>query len=190
MAVPSTVGSQIRTGALSATVNKGETMKSQKMLLIARIHRTLATILGCLILILMLVITVDVVGRFVFNSPLPGGVEISSLLFVWVIFLPLAYVLFEGNHVRLTLLLLRFPQQGRSIAELINAVLSLFFFGFLMYAGWTQFLESFRIAETMAAPIWIPLWIGKLAVPLGCFLIVAQFCIDLATRGGQSGGKE
>ncbi len=164
-------------------------MKSQKMLLIARIHRRLATILGCLILVLMLVITVDVVGRFVFNKPLPGGVEISSLLFVWVIFLPLAYVLFEGNHVRLTLLLLHFPQQGRSIAELINATFSLFFFGFLMYAGGSQFWESFRVGETMAAPIWIPLWLGKLAVPLGCFFMVVQLCIDLVTHGGQPGGK-
>ena len=91
-------------------------MKSQETQLIARIHRTLATLLGCLVLILMMVIIVDVVGRFVFNKPLPGGVEISMLLFVWVIFLPLAYVLFEGNHVRLTLFLVRLPQRGRSIA--------------------------------------------------------------------------
>ena len=165
-------------------------MKSQKMLLIAQIHKKFATLLGCLIIVLMLVITVDVVGRFVFNSPLPGGVEISSLLFVWVIFLPLSYVLFQGNHVRLTLLLLHFPQPGRSIAEFINAALSLLFFGFLTYGGWTQFLESFRVAETMAAPIWIPLWLGKLAVPLGCFLIVVELCMDLVIRGGKPGEKE
>jgi C4-dicarboxylate transporter DctQ subunit len=165
-------------------------MKSQKMEMIARIHRTLATVLGGLVLILMFVIIVDVVGRFGLNKPLPGGVEVSMLLFVWVIFLPLAYVLFEGNHVRLTLLLSRLPQQGRSIAEVINAILSLLLFGLLMYAGWSQFWESFLLGETMAAPIWIPLWVGKLAVPLGCLLMVTQLCIDLVTHGGRPGGKE
>lgn len=165
-------------------------MKSRFVQLIANIHRTLATMVGFLVLFLMAVIMIDVVGRFVFNNPLPGGVEISSLTFSWIIFLPLAYVLFEGKHVRLTILLMRLSNRNISIAGIVNIVLSLLFFSILMFGGWLQFWESFLIGETMAAPIWIPLWIGKLAVPLGCVLIAAQLCIDLVTGIRQFHKKE
>jgi len=66
----------------------------------------------------------------------------------------------------------------------------LLFFAFGVYAGWDQFKLSFMIGEKMAAPIWIPFWLPKLALPVGCFLILTVLGLDLLSRFFNSRGKE
>ena len=152
-------------------------------------HGKLATVLGLLTLALMFVIVIDVGGRYLFNKPLQGGVEISQILLAWILFLPLAYTLIRGAHVRVTILTMRLPHRHKLIVEDIITIISLGFFALAIYASWMHFLDSISVGETMAAPIWLPLWAAKLAVPLGLFLIFAQLCINLGVnlvqrRGG------
>jgi len=156
---------------------------------ILNFHRRLANFLGLLILALMFVIVIDVVGRFFFNKPLQGGVEISQLLLAWILFLPLAYALFRGAHVQVTILLMYLSRRHKLIAETIITILSLGLFGLAIYAGWNYFWESISVGETMAAPIWLPLWLAKLAALLGFLLIFIQLCINLVTNFVQPGEK-
>jgi len=158
---------------------------------IETLHRVLANFLGLLIVVLMFVIVIDVGGRFLFNVPLKGGVEISQLLLAWILFLPLAYALFRGAHVQVTIILRRLPKRFRFITVILIEILSLIFCWLAAYAGWTRFWESFTAGETMAAPIWIPLWLAKLAVPFGFSLISIQFCINIAIHFiGSSGDAD
>ena len=149
---------------------------------ILSIHRVLASILGLLIIVLMFIIVVDTGGRFLFDQPLSGAVEISRVVLAWILFLPLAYALVQGTHIQVTMLLMRLRHWFRLVAEVIIVVLSLLYFGLAVYAGWGQFWESFRVGEDMGAPIWIPFWIAKAAVPIGCLLIAAQLGIGLVVR--------
>ena len=130
----------------------------------------------------MFVIIIDVGGRFLFNQPLLGGVEISQILLAWILFLPLAYALVRGAHVRVTILSERLPRRANLVLDVVVTILSLGLFGLAIYACWGYFWDSISVEETMAAPIWLPLWAAKLAVPLGFFLIFAQLCLNLITR--------
>jgi TRAP-type C4-dicarboxylate transport system permease small subunit len=66
------------------------------------------TILGgvaaFLLFVLMLVTIVDVVGRGVFNAPLPGGFEITELLMATLVFSALPAVTLRENHIVIDLL--------------------------------------------------------------------------------------
>jgi TRAP-type C4-dicarboxylate transport system permease small subunit len=147
-----------------------------------RFHEGLATVLGVLVMVIMFLIVIDVGGRYLFNSPLLGGVEISRVVLAWILFLSLVYGLVKGAHVRVTLLTTRYPPRLQFMVEVFTAILSIGFFALATYSGWEQFKLSFKVAEEMPSPIWIPFWLPKLAVPIGCFLMAVQFGIDLVSK--------
>jgi TRAP-type C4-dicarboxylate transport system permease small subunit len=159
-----------------------EKMREKKTQKILSIHNIIATILGFLTLALMFVIVVDVGGRFFFNKPLSGGVEVSQILLTWILFMPLAYALVRGAHVRVTILSMHLPSRVKRVLEVIVTIISIGFFGLAIFACWKYFWASISVAETMAAPIWLPLWAAKFALPLGFFLIFVQLCINLVIR--------
>jgi TRAP-type C4-dicarboxylate transport system permease small subunit len=145
-------------------------------------HKWVSTTLGLMVILLTLLIVVDVGGRFLFNKPLQGGIEISRVVLAWILFLSLAYGLIQNVHVRVSFLVDRLSPRLHRIADVFTALLSVGFFALGMYAGWEQFRTSFAIGEEMAAPIWIPFWLPKLALPVGCLLIGIQLGLDLTSR--------
>lgn len=145
-------------------------------------HKILANIIGLLILAITLIIVVDAGGRFLFDKPLLGGVEISKVLLAWILFCSLTWSLLQGAIVQVTMVIGRLPTRLYLVFEVLIAILSLLFFGLVVYAGWLQFWESFVVGEEMAAPIWVPFWLAKLAVPVGCFLIGMQIGINFVAR--------
>jgi TRAP-type C4-dicarboxylate transport system permease small subunit len=52
---------------------------------------------------MMMVTVVDVVGRYVFNAPLPAGFELTEYLMGVLVFLALPLVSVRGEHVRISL---------------------------------------------------------------------------------------
>jgi TRAP-type C4-dicarboxylate transport system permease small subunit len=151
----------------------------QKLL---KFHQLLANFLGLLILLIVLIIVTEASSRYLFNEPLPGPIEGSRVILAWILFLSLAYALVQGAHIQVQLFLDRYPPRIRLVAYTLIDIVSLCFFGLIMYSGWLQFWESFRASETMAAPIWIPFWLAKLAVPIGCLIFIAQFGINAVNR--------
>lgn len=145
-------------------------------------YKGLATVLGVLVMVIMFLIVIDVGGRYLFDSPLLGGVEVSRVVLAWILFLALVYGLVQGAHVRVSLVINRFPPRLRLMSEVFTAVLSLGFFALATYSGWEQFKLSFEVSEEMPSPIWIPFWLPKLAVPIGCFLMAVQLGIDLVVK--------
>jgi TRAP-type C4-dicarboxylate transport system permease small subunit len=149
---------------------------------ILRFQKVLANILGLLVLVLMFIIVIEVVGRFLFDTPLKGGVEFSTIVMTWILFLPLAYALVRGAHVRVTLIVMHLPPRVSLIVEILVSIVSLGFFGLITYVGWLQFWDSISVGEIMPAPIWLPLWFAKLAVPLGFFLFFVQLSVNMIER--------
>lgn len=142
-------------------------------------HRRLATVIGLLIIVLVLLIVVDANGRFFLNKPLPGSVEISKMALAWILFLSLAYGQTQGAHVRVEIFLSRYSPGLRRAAEVLTALISMLFSALLAYAGWDMFQTSYDVAETLAAPIWLPFWLSKLAMPIGFALLALQFGIEI-----------
>ena len=130
-----------------------------------------AAIASVVLLGLAAMTTADTVFRYVFSSPFPATVEMSQLMQPWVIFLPLAYTLATGSHVRVTLVTQRFRGRARLFVELISFGVGIVFFALILHVSWQFFWRSFSVDETMLAAISLRWWIGKLAMPLGIFLI-------------------
>ncbi len=72
-------------------------------------HRVLALVCGVLLLAMMGVTVVDVIGRYLFNSPLPGATELTGLILAAVIFLGLPAVCLDDEHVTVDLVVDHLP---------------------------------------------------------------------------------
>jgi TRAP-type C4-dicarboxylate transport system permease small subunit len=152
---------------------------------ILKLQTVLADFVGALVMVIMLLIVIDVCGRYFFNAPLKGGIESSELMMTWLLFVPLAYGVVQNAHIRVTMLTMHLPPRLNIIVEIAGTVLSIAFFGAVTWVAWMRFWESFSAGEAMAASIWLPLWLQKMALPFGFFLFVVQLCVSMVVQIGK-----
>jgi len=145
---------------------------------IGKISLISGVISGVLSFLLMFLITFDVTGRYFFDSPITGTLEISRLTLAWICFLGLIYAYTEDAHVRVNFFIIRMGHRWRTLFELFACLVGLFLFGFLTWKSWNYFWSSWIRREWFAAPIPIPYWLAKLSVPVGTF----TFCIALFSK--------
>jgi TRAP-type C4-dicarboxylate transport system permease small subunit len=127
---------------------------------------------GVLLLTISLMVTVDVIMRYVFLSPISGILEIERMMMPYVCFCAFAYAFVHRVHVRMSLVTSRLPSRARRINEMIADLIALTGCGIITYGAWIYFLESLGIKEVMASggDFWIPLWLGKMGFPIGITL--------------------
>lgn len=136
---------------------------------------------GVALLGLTVMTTADTFMRYVMNDPFPASVEISQLIQPYIVFLPFAFALKSGSHVRVTLLTGRLKGRLRAVVEFLPYFIGTIFFAVMTYISWTRFATSLRINETMLAAIKLYWWVGKFAMPVGLGLMTLE-CLNQAIR--------
>ncbi len=137
----------------------------------------------------MVLITMDVGGRYLFGNPIDGTLELSQLLLVLIIYMPLAYVEKHGGHLKITLLTSHFPDMQTKI-DFISKIMCLCVFGFLTFLTFKGFSESYATRQTSWGAIELPLWIPKFFIFVGCLLYFFQNFLDLGLRLARFTGRE
>ena len=132
-----------------------------------------------IIMFLMFFATTEIVGRYIFNTPVPGHVEIVELIMAGVVFFGIAYTERVGGHVRMELFVTR-VLKGRSyhIAEALTAALSLFVYVFILIYTFKASVFAFQMGDNTAYLYW-PTWPSKFAIPLGSFFLCIRFLIEI-----------
>lgn len=131
---------------------------------------------------MVLVVTVDIVGRASLNQPLPGSYEIVETLMVVTVFLSFAFCEARHRHIRVETLRGRVPPRSQHVFDLIAYVVGLFLYVIIGYAAWGYAMASWSVREFASGPVAIPLYPAKFIVVVGCFLLAIQFLIHAAER--------
>lgn len=131
------------------------------------------------ILAIMILTTIDVVGRYVIGSPLKGSVEISEILFLSAVYLGLSYTHLFREHVGVDLFVSRLSQRTRLVLETIMLLLALFTYGVLAWRGAGAFWTSLETGEYRWGLISIPLWPARLMIPLGVSALSLKFIAEI-----------
>jgi len=80
-----------------------------------------------LMFLIVVVITLQVISRYVFSAPISWTVELNIFLFAWLIFIGASVDLKEDRHVKMEIFLKRFSiRQKRIISILISFLLIIF----------------------------------------------------------------
>ncbi len=136
---------------------------------------------GILSFILVFLISADVFFRYFFSMPIPGTHEMSRLTLAWICSLGILYGFTTDSHVRVTLLINAFPRK-KPIFDIIAYAFGLLIFSFLTYSGALYFWDSWIYREVYPAPIPIPHWLAKLAIPVGSLLVLATLLLTIISH--------
>jgi C4-dicarboxylate transporter DctQ subunit len=139
-----------------------------------------------IIMFLMFFASAEILGRYIFNAPIPGHVEIVELIMAGIVFFGIAYTERVGGHVRMELFVTR-VLKGRAyhIAEVITATMSLFVYIFILVYTFKATLFAFQVGDNTAYLYW-PTWPSKFAVPLGSFFLCMRFVIEIIQHIAQA----
>ena len=132
-----------------------------------RISTGAGAICGISILIMMLIISYEVVARYLFNSPTSWVTEYSLYIFIGASFLAAGYAHVQDAHIRVEILLNKMSDAKNLRLRVIGAWIGLIY---LTVSTWQMTL--FVVSEYRAgARAWgllvTPLWIPESAVALG-----------------------
>ena len=132
-----------------------------------------------IIMFLMFFATAEITGRYVFNHPIHGHLEIVELIMAAVVFFGVAYTERTGGHVRMELFVTK-VLRGRSyhFAEFLTTALAFFTFAVITIYTFDATYHSYQFGDT-TANAYIKTWPSKLAIPLGSFFLCIRFFIEM-----------
>lgn len=114
--------------------------------------------------VMILVVSAQVVMRYVFNGSFDWADEVSRLAFVWTIFLAIPLGIRDGTHVAIDLLVSRFPAGLRSIVGRLMNLLAAGMMAVICYTTvvvadvtWSERLGSMAITSSV---FFLPVIIG------------------------------
>lgn len=91
---------------------------------IDRLETVLGLCAGTLLMILMMITTVDVIARYVFNSPVRGAFELTELMLVVLIYAGLPLVSHHQEHIVVDILEERMSRGVRRVLDVLANVAS------------------------------------------------------------------
>ena len=127
-----------------------------------------------LLIPLMLIATMEVILRYVFNSPTIWAWDVNVQLFGVLILFGGAYTYRYDEHVRVDLLIVHLPPRGRAILNLITSFLFFFSFTVLLIFSSQEALNAFAIKEQFTSVWSPPVYPLKMLIPLAVFLFILQ----------------
>src|SRR5262245_38999485 len=127
---------------------------------IDRISASAGFIAAVALAIMTLVVCYEVVSRYLFNSPTTWVTEISTYLFVAVVFLGLAEAQRANAHIQVEILVDRLDAEQRAFVELVGLWLGVLF---ATIAAWhcarftfLEYLHDARDWGLLGTPQWLP----------------------------------
>lgn len=134
----------------------------------------MAAIGGAALVIMMLVMFADGIGRKIVSS-IPGAWETSIALMVVVGLLSFGYTQMRRAHVSVTLFSDRLPKRTQSILIGVGALLGVGVFSLLTWLSWDQAWNATLKGEFWLGTIVYPKWPFRWALPIGAGNLALQF---------------
>lgn len=89
------------------------------------VNRSLHYVAGALIIGVVVITVYNVLGRWLFDEPLRGTVELTELAMVGIVYLGMAYAQHQGSHITVDLLHQRFGRRWRAALDAFAAVVGI-----------------------------------------------------------------
>lgn len=165
-----------------------------------RVSRWEANFIAFLMAAITLVAFSQVVARYVFNTGWTGALELTRILFAWLILFGMAYGVKIGTHLGVDAAIRLFPRPFFKLFALFGALCGILYAVILLYSDWLQllgidakggaisyWLRMFKIGiglEDIRYPEWIQetfgtqervqRWIAYLILPIGLALLALR----------------
>lgn len=141
----------------------------------------LLAILGGLATVgLMLNVVADVIGRFFFNRPLPGTLDLTQ--FAWMptlVSLGLGYALLRGEHIRVNLLTSPTGPRTQRVIEIVGMAFTLGTTALLIWFGAEKAASAADFGEKAVGTPWLQIWPFRWVIVVGLIGLLLQALAQL-----------
>jgi len=134
---------------------------------------------AAIISFMMLLTTVDVVLRYIFNSPLPGVYTLCEMLMVGAVFPAAAYVQQIRGHVRVDILIDRLKGSLRNTFEIATLLLAFVSFAIMFWQAGKLAWSAWVTGDHDMGLIEYPFWPPKTVMTIGIALLCLRFITDM-----------
>ena len=125
-----------------------------------------------------MLITLNVIMRYIFKNPLRSIEEYSAYLLVLLVFMGLAYAMRLERHINVEVVVRRLPKRVRDSLEVIISLVGLALMGVYFRFAWELFMDSLQHGVRSINVSGTPMWIPQMFVWLGLLFL----CLEMAAR--------
>lgn len=118
------------------------------------VHEAEETFIAIILGLMTIITFVNVILRYVFNSSLIWGLELTSALFAWLVLFGMSYAVKTTSHLGVDAIINILPHRGRRIMALLAAACCLAYAFLLMKGAWDYFAPFAGFDQT--AGRWFP----------------------------------
>lgn len=142
---------------------------------------------GFFVIPIAVIMTIEVVARYIFDSPTVWANQLSQLIFGGLIVMGGAYALLHRCHTRMDIIYNHLPSdRARAIVDVISSGLFFLFTGMLLYYSTPHVWGLIKTDGRVHDYLWpVRVWPTYLCLPVATFLLLIQglikFVRDLRT---------
>lgn len=150
------------------------------------------SIAGAGVILMMLHITLDVVLKKFFVSPIPMTLEtVAHYYMVLAVFLPMAYVESVDKHFRVDVAEQFMSERLKRGLDVLGSIFGICFFSFLAWHSWFFAMDKFSEGEMVMSSEVLVIWPTRFLVPIGAGLYAfVLFARLIAPQGSTPRGTE
>jgi TRAP-type C4-dicarboxylate transport system permease small subunit len=134
-----------------------------------------AVLAGSLLVLTLILVPIDVAGRYFFNAPLPWVYEITEYILLIIPCLGMAWLARHNGHVAIDIMTAHLPSRTRLLLGRLTHLLVALTCGLIAWWGSVVTFESFRTWAIIENVLQTPQWVIFIAIPAGFALCAIEF---------------
>lgn len=148
--------------------------------LLGALERLAMILSGTALLIMGGIVTASVLGRQLFNAPIPDDLIMVGLLMVCVVALPLAFIESQRGHIAVTVTTDWLPPRALGLLRAFGALAMMLFFGSIGYMVAQRLPREIAQGTYYDGTLEILTWPMKIVFAAGILLFVLRLAVSIA----------
>jgi C4-dicarboxylate transporter DctQ subunit len=138
------------------------------------IERLEEGLLALLLAVMVSITFTQVIARYVFNYSFVWALEVTTVLFAWLIFIGMSYGVRMGSHIGVDALVKSLgPIASRGVGS--SAAILCIVYAVIVTIGGYQYVRKMYDVGILMQDVPIEQWIPRLVLPLGFGLLALRF---------------
>lgn len=133
---------------------------------------------GMVIFMLVLLASMNILGRWLFDTAISGYIDWVEQVMAFIAFLGIAYTKRLGGHIRMDILVGQLRGRWLWLVELLSVLLMFIITLLLIYGSYLHFLRAYTLGDS-SLDIDLPTWPAKLVVPFALSVLALRLLLQI-----------
>jgi TRAP-type mannitol/chloroaromatic compound transport system permease small subunit len=161
-----------------ATVLEDDSLLSRIDRGLFRLEGVFTLIGGIVIFLLVLLASVNILGRWLFAMPVSGYIDWVEQSMAFIAFLGIAYTQRLGGHIRMDIVVGQLRGRRLWVAELLTSLLMLLVTLVLIYGSYLHFWRAYDLGDS-SLDINLPTWPAKFVVTFALAFLAVRLLLQI-----------